>query len=137
MKTTLQFQDLKIHNSWHRLLEENLEHWARLTAVTAAEVIMDRQREGRPAFRVQVRLETSGGRLHAEGIAPSLKAALLKVSEDLEAQIRARKARRLEPGAGAAGSTPSPSHGPGIEPVTGLERIGTPDRGTTRTPSLV
>lgn len=108
MKTTLQFQDLKIHNSWHRLLEENLEHWQRLTAVTATDVILDRHREGRPAFRVQVRLEASGGRLYAEAIAHSIKAALLKVSEDLEAQIRARKAKRVELRASHAESVPSP-----------------------------
>ena len=95
MKTTLQFLGLNIHSSWYRLLEQHVDYWQRLAAVTATEVVMERQLQGRPAYRVQVHLEVSGGVLHAETIAHTLKAALLMASQELETQIQARKARRV------------------------------------------
>jgi ribosome-associated translation inhibitor RaiA len=96
MKTTLQFLDLKIHNSWYRMLEQHADHWQRLTAVTATEVVVERQREGRPGIRVQVRLEVSGGTLHSEAFAGTLKAALVDATQDLERQVHDRQAQRVE-----------------------------------------
>ena len=96
MKTTLRFMDLNIHNSWHRMLEQHVDHWQRLTAVTATEVVMERQRDGRPAFRVQVRLEVPGGTLRAEAIARTLKAALVEATQGLERQIQDRQTQRME-----------------------------------------
>ena len=119
MKTTLQFLGLNIHNSWYRLLEQHVEHWQRLTTVTAMDVVMERQHEGRPAFRVQVRLEASSGNLHTDAIARTPKAALLMVSKDLESQIQARKAQRAERRASNANSALSPAVGPILKPVAG------------------
>ena len=96
MKTTLRFLNLNIHNSWYRMLEQQVDHWQRLTAVTATEVVMERQRDGRPAFRVEVRLEVSGGALRAEAVARTLKAALVEVTQDLEHQIQARQTQRMK-----------------------------------------
>lgn len=96
MKTTIRFLDLNVSNSWHRMLEQHVEHWQRLTAVSAAEVTMERQRDGRPAFRVQVRLEVPGATLHAEAIGRTLKAALGEATRDLERQVQDRQTRRVE-----------------------------------------
>jgi ribosome-associated translation inhibitor RaiA len=99
-------------------VEEQLKHLHSLTAITAAEVVLEHQREAKPAFRVQVRLEVPGPglhakatrhtrdaallihgpALHAEARDNTLEAALLKATQDLECQIQARQLRRLERG---------------------------------------
>lgn len=96
MKITFRFLNLNIHNSWYRILEQHVEHWQRLTAVTATEVVLERQREGRAAFRVQARLAVAGGILHAEAVARTLKAALLETTHDLERQIQDRQNQRVQ-----------------------------------------
>ncbi len=96
MRTTIEFLNLNIHNSWYRMLDQHVNHWQRLTAVSATEVIMERQLDGRPAFRVQVHLEVSSGTLHAEAIAHTLKAALVEATQDLERQIQDRQNQRIE-----------------------------------------
>ena len=111
MKTTLQFLDLNIHNSWYRMLEQHVDYWQRLTSVTATDVVMERQPQGKPGFRVRARLAVSGGDFHAEAIARTLKAALHTASQDLETQIQARKAQRLERRANNHPSMPVPNGG--------------------------
>jgi len=89
-----------------------------LTPITSAKVILEHQREAKPAFRVQVRLEVPGPgvhaeatrhtreaallvhgpALHAEARDNTLEAALLKATQDLEHQIQAHKLRRLSRG---------------------------------------
>jgi ribosome-associated translation inhibitor RaiA len=118
MKTTLRYLSLKAQATWHRQVEEQLQHLHSLTPITAAEVVLEHQREGKPAFRVQVRLEVPGpGQhakatrhtreaallihgpgLHAEARGDTLEAALLKATRDLEHQVQARKLRSLERG---------------------------------------
>jgi ribosome-associated translation inhibitor RaiA len=99
-------------------VEEQLKHLHSLTPITAVEVVLEHQREARPAFRVRVRLEVPGPgphakaarhtrqgallihgpALHAEARDNTLQAALLKATQDLEGQIQARKLRSLERG---------------------------------------
>ena len=118
MKTTLRYLSLKAQATWHRQVEEQLKHLHSLTAITAAEVVLEHQREAKPAFRVQVRLEVPGPglhakatrhtrdaallihgpALHAEARDNTLEAALLKATQDLQRQIQARQLRRLERG---------------------------------------
>lgn len=137
MKTTLEFRDLKVHHSWHRLLEERLQHWQRLTAVTATVVTVNRQRDGTPGFGVQVQMEVSGEPIHAGAVARSLKAALLTLSEDLEAQIRARKARRVNRPSSDADSAPPAAHGLMFGPAPAPEGDGIGDSSGSETSSLV
>lgn len=96
MKTTLQFLGFSIHSSAQRVLDEHLDLWQRLTAVTSTEVVLERQLEPRQTFRVLVHLEVTDEVLHAEAAAASLKGALLAASQDLENQIQTRNARRVE-----------------------------------------
>ncbi len=118
MKTTLRYLSLNAQATWHRQVEEQLKHLHSLTAINAAEVVLEHQREAKPAFRVQVRLEVPGPgphakatrhtrdaklllhgpALHAEARGNTLEAALLKATRDLEHQVQARNLRHLERG---------------------------------------
>jgi len=118
MKTTLRYLSLNAQAAWHRQVEAQLKHLLSLTAITAADVVLEHQREAKPAFRVQVRLEVPGPglhpkaarhsrqaallihgpALHAEARDNTLEAALLKTTQDLENQVQARQLRRLERG---------------------------------------
>ena len=118
MKTTLRYLSLNAQAAWRRQVEEQLKHLHSLTAINSADVILEHQRETKPAFRVQVRLEVPGPvthakathhtrqvelllhgpALHAEARDNTLEAALLKATRDLEHQLEARQLRRLERG---------------------------------------
>ena len=118
MKTTFRYLSLNAQATWHRQVEEQLKHLHSLTAITAAEVVLEHQQEANPAFRVQVRLEVPGPGMHAratrhtrqaallihgptlhtEARGNTLEAALLKATRDLEHQVQARKLRGLERG---------------------------------------
>jgi ribosome-associated translation inhibitor RaiA len=118
MKTTLRYLSLNAQATWHRQVEVQLQHLHSLTPITAAEVVLEHQREARPAFRVQVRLEVPGPglhakatrhtrqaarlvhgpALHAEARDNTLEAALLKTTQDLEHQLQARQLRRRAQG---------------------------------------
>ncbi|MBI4664243.1 MAG: hypothetical protein HY735_36065 [Verrucomicrobia bacterium] len=76
MKTTLRYLRLNAQASWHRLLEQQLNHLHGLTPITATEVILEHQRETKPAFRVRVRLDVPGPGLHAEATRHTRRAAL-------------------------------------------------------------
>jgi ribosome-associated translation inhibitor RaiA len=118
MKTTLRYLSLNAQTTWHRQVEEQLKHLHSLTPITAAEVVLEHQREAKPGFRVQVRLEVPGPvphakatrhtrqgarlihgpALHADARDNTLEAALLKATRDLERQVQARALRRLARG---------------------------------------
>jgi ribosome-associated translation inhibitor RaiA len=118
MKTTLSYLSLNAQATWHRQVEEQLQHLHRLTPIISAEVVLEHQREAKPAFRVQVRLEVPGPGLHAKATRhtrdavllihgpalhskakdSTLEAALLKATQDLEQQVQARALRRRERG---------------------------------------
>src|SRR5512142_2340627 len=104
MKTTLRYLTLNAQATWHRQVEEQLKHLHSLTAITAAEVVLEHQRAAKPAFRVRIRLEVPGPglhpkstrhtrdaalmihgpALHSEARDNTLEAALLKATRDLE-----------------------------------------------------
>jgi ribosome-associated translation inhibitor RaiA len=118
MKTTLRYISLDAQATWHRQVEEQLKHLHSLTPITAAEVVLEHQREAKPSFRVHVRLEVPGPgmhpkatrhtreasllihgpALHAEAIDNTLEAALLKATQDLEHQVQVRQLRRVQRG---------------------------------------
>jgi ribosome-associated translation inhibitor RaiA len=118
IKITFRYLNLTAQAVWRRLAREQLNHLHGLIAITAAEVVFEHQKEAKPAFRVQVRLEVPGPglhaqatrhtrkatlllhgpALHAEARDNTLEAALLKATQDLEHQARASKLRRLERG---------------------------------------
>jgi ribosome-associated translation inhibitor RaiA len=118
MKPIVHYLRLNAQADWQRHVEEQLGHLQTLTPITAADVVLEHQRENKPGFRVQVRLEVPGPgvhltasrrtrqaglllhgpALHSEGTDSTLEAALHKATQDLERQIQARKLRRLQRG---------------------------------------
>ena len=118
MKTTFRYLSLNTRAAWHRHVEAQLKHLHSLTAITSADVVLEHQRQAKPAFRVQVRLEVPGPGAHAgatrhtsqaallihgpalcaEASGNTLEAALLKATRDLEHQVQARQLRRRERG---------------------------------------
>lgn len=96
MKTTLHYRGLNAEATWQTLVEAQLKPLESLAAIASAQVTLERQREVRPPFRVQALLEVPGPDFHAEAADHTLQAALHKVVENLDHQIRARLARRVE-----------------------------------------
>src|SRR5512138_1542163 len=88
MKTTLRYLTLDAQATWHRQVEEQLKHLHSLTPITAAEVVLEHQREAKPAFRVQVRLEVPGPGLHAKATHRIRDAALLIHGPALHSEAR-------------------------------------------------
>ena len=52
MKTTLRYLSLNAQGAWHRQVEAQLQHLHSLTPITAAEVVLEHQREW-SAYRAQ------------------------------------------------------------------------------------
>jgi ribosome-associated translation inhibitor RaiA len=118
MTTTLRYVGLNAQASWKRHVQEQLKRLHSLTAITAAQVVLEHQIETSPSFRVKVRLEVPGHGVHlkdtrhtreaallihgpalqAEARGNTLEAALLKAMQDLEHQVKARQLRRKERG---------------------------------------
>ena len=100
MKTVLTYSSLNAEAPWPALLTEQLAHWRSLATITAAEVVLEHQRDHARAFRVKVRLEVPGPGLLTEARDSTLEGALLMATHDLERQIQARKSKPLQPGTG-------------------------------------
>jgi len=126
------------------MMADQLKHLHRLTAITAADVVLEHRREARPAFRVQVRLEVAGPgphakvtrhtrqaallihgpALHAEARSNTLEAALLRATQDLEHQVQARNSGAKNGAKANCNSAPFPAGGLRLRPVKGLEDPG-------------
>jgi len=67
MKPILRYLSLSAQATWHHQVEEQLQHLHSLTPITAAEVILEHQRAGKPAFRDLARIGSAQrlGRLTA------------------------------------------------------------------------
>jgi ribosome-associated translation inhibitor RaiA len=79
---------------WQSLVEAQLKKLQHLAAIATAKVTLEFQHGGTPAFRVFTHLEVPGPDYHAEASDHTLPAALLKVVNNLQQQIRARQNRR-------------------------------------------
>ena len=91
MNLTLRYRGLNARAFWRGLVEAQLKRLQNLAAIASAQVTLERQHELKPAFRVLAFLEVPGPDFHAEARDHTLQAALLKVVNSLERQIRARK----------------------------------------------
>ena len=96
MKILLRYCGLNARAYWQALIEERLKKLEALAAIASARVILERQHEVRPAFRVQTLLEVPGPDVHAEASDHTLRAAVLKVMKNLERQVRSRRQRQAE-----------------------------------------
>ena len=94
MKTSLRYLGLNTQGGWDRLVQEHLNLMQKLTAIESAQVVLERHREAKPAFRAHLVLEVPGPDFHAEAEDYTLAAALHKALVNLEGQIRTRQTNR-------------------------------------------
>ena len=80
---------------WHSLVEGQIRKLQHLASIASARISLERQRQSKPAFRVSAVLEVPGPDFHAEASDCTLRAALLKVANNLRRQMQSRKDRQL------------------------------------------
>ena len=96
MKIIVRYWGLKQRPIWQELIETQLKKLQKLAAIATARVNLEWQADVKPAFRVLTQLEVPGPDFHAEASDHTLPAALGKVIQNLEKQIRSRKNRRTD-----------------------------------------
>jgi ribosomal subunit interface protein len=96
MNIILRYHGLNARAYWQGVVEAQLKRLQSLVAIASAQVTLEWQHEVKPAFRVLALLEVPGPDFHAEASDYTLRAALLKVVNNLERQIRARKSRQAD-----------------------------------------
>jgi ribosomal subunit interface protein len=94
MKIQIRILGLTANAGMRSWLELQLERLRNLMPVSTAEVLLERQRDGAPAFHAQVHLAVPGPDIHAEARDHTLQAAWLKVAKKLRQQIVRRKIRQ-------------------------------------------
>src|SRR6266404_3570247 len=96
MNIILRYRGLKPRVVWQGLVEAQLRKLQDLAAIASARITLEWQHQIKPAFLVLASLEVPGPDFHAEASDHTVQAALLKVVNNLERQIRLRKKRRLD-----------------------------------------
>jgi ribosome-associated translation inhibitor RaiA len=94
MKTSLRYLGLNAQAAWNRLVQEHLSLLQKLANIESAEVVLERKRNGTPAFRARMVLVVPGPDYHAEAADHTLAAALRKAVQNLKRQIQARQTKR-------------------------------------------
>jgi len=95
MNVSLHYRGLNPRPSWGEMVVAQIRKLQELGAILSAKVILERQRQTKPAFRVFASLEVPGPDFHAEASDYTLHAALLKVINHLRRQIQSRKSHLL------------------------------------------
>ena len=96
MNIIMHYSGLTKRAIWQELVERQLRRLQSLAAIATARVTLEWQRGVKPAFRVLTWLEVPGPDFHAEASDHTVPAALLKVVNNLERQIRSRQSRRAD-----------------------------------------
>ncbi|MFN0069354.1 MAG: HPF/RaiA family ribosome-associated protein [Limisphaerales bacterium] len=94
MNIQFRIRGLNANASLRGWLEKQLERLHSLIPVSAAEVVLEQQRDHAPAFRAQVHLAVPGPDIHADARDHTVQATWLKVFKNLKKQIERRKARQ-------------------------------------------
>ncbi len=96
MNIILRYRGLKPRLDWQGLVEAQIRKLQHLATIACARVHLEWQHEIKPAYRVLASLEVPGPDFHAEASDHTVQAALLKVVNNLERQIRLRTKRRVD-----------------------------------------
>lgn len=112
MKTTLRYLGLNAQDAWNRLVQEHLHGLKKLAHIESAEVVLERHRNGTPAFRARMVLVVPGPDFHAEAVDHTLAAAVRKTVLNLKRQIQARQTKRRGNGKSNLELGRIPSRGP-------------------------
>jgi len=92
---SLLYRGLNPSDFWHSLVDAHIRQLQHLASIASARVCLERQRQSKPAFRVSAVLEVPGPDFHAQASDCTLRAALLKVANNLRRQMQSRKDRQL------------------------------------------
>ncbi len=96
MKIQFRIRGLNANAGLRSWLEKQLEGLHSLISVSTAAVVLERQQENAPSFRVHVHLAVPGPDIHAAARDHTLEAAWLKVTQNLRKQIGRRKIRHQQ-----------------------------------------
>ena len=80
---------------WRTLVEGHIRKLQHLASIASARISLERQCQSKPAFRVSAVLEVPGPDYHAEASDYTLRAALLKVTNNLRKQMQSRRDRQM------------------------------------------
>ena len=94
MKIQFHYRGLNVNARLRHWLEQPLEQFESLIAVTAAAVVLEHRQDDAPAFRAFALLAVPGPDIHAEARDHTLEATWLKVTSALRRQIERRKTRQ-------------------------------------------
>lgn len=93
MKIQLRIRGLKVNANLRGWLEKQLERLHNLIPVSTASVVLERQLENAPSFRVHMHLAVPWPDIDAAASDHTLEAVWLKVTKNLRQQIERRKSR--------------------------------------------
>jgi ribosome-associated translation inhibitor RaiA len=94
-KISLLYRGLRPGTLWDTLVTTQIARLQHLASILSARITLERRRHSHPAFRVLAFLEVPGPDYHAEATDYTLRAALLKVIENLRRQMQSRKNRQI------------------------------------------
>src|ERR1041385_7491984 len=92
---SLLYRGLNSRIIWHNLIQAQVSKLQHLASIASARIILERSCHSKPAFRVSAILEVPGPDFHAAACDYTLRAAILKVVNNLRRQMQSRKARQL------------------------------------------
>jgi len=94
-KINLSYRNLRPGALWDTLVTTQIGRLQHLASILSARITLERHRHSNPAFRVLALVEVPGPDYHAEATDYTLRAALLKVIENLRRQMQSRKNRQI------------------------------------------
>jgi hypothetical protein len=95
MKIVIKHRGVPVSDALDRRIEKYLFNHADDLRIDEADVVVERNWNGGPPFRVAVHIATPGLDVTAGGADQTLNAALLKFAHHLNDQVRGRAARQL------------------------------------------
>jgi len=94
-KIALSYRGLRRGTLWDTLVTTQIGRLQQLASILSARITLERRSHSHPASRVLALLEVPGPDYHAEATDYTLRAALLKVIENLRKQMQSRKNRQI------------------------------------------
>jgi ribosome-associated translation inhibitor RaiA len=94
-KINLLYRGINPRGVWELLVKAQIKKLQHLAAIASARITLERHTQFNPAFRVMAVLEVPGPDFHAEARDFTLRAALIKVADNLRRQMQSRKNRQI------------------------------------------
>ena len=91
----LLYRGLNPRALWQKFIEVQVSKLQHLARIASAQITLQRSGQYKPAFHVSAILEVPGPDFHAAASDYTLRAAILKVVNNLRRQMQSRKARQV------------------------------------------